>query len=410
MKKTTFLVLLILVVLASLAGWWVTRRDRATWQTDTVAQGQKLFPALPINDIARVVVKSKNDQVVLERLAGKWTVTSANGYPADFAKLGDFLRELVELAPAQVIEAGEQELGRLQLNPPEAASDTANVVQFFTTGDKPVATLRLGKEHLRQADEQAAMSPFGGGGAWPNGRFVMDEASGTVALVDKTFSTVTDRANDWLDKTFLRVSKAKQVSGLEGDQEVWTLSRDSEAGSFVLAGEWSTAEEPNTSKISSVSSALSYPSFQRVVKRTPEAEQEHGLGEPARLYRATTFDGFTYTLRLGKKTEQGELPVIINVTYLAPPAPAAPENETPEAKEQREKKQAEDAKAATTRYEQEQTLFPQWIYFLPGYSGDNLLVSRADLLSKKAPPATPPAEGAAPAQPPLSIPLPPAAP
>ncbi len=376
MKKSTLTILIVLCIIAGAAGWFAKYKREATWHAHTIGIGQKLFPDLVVSEVDKMVVKTRNDELTMSRRDGIWVVDNANGYPADFSKVGQFLVDLAELTPIQMVDVAPDDLGKLELAPPDAESGTGTEVTLFTSGKTVAAKILIGQEHTRKMDSP---TPWGGSG-YPDGRYLLLPEAQEVYLVSKTFTNVTDNKDDWMDKAFLRAGTARHVVAMKGDETLWELSRETTSGSLTLQGDLPEDMEPDTSKISSVGSAFSYPTFNRV---TPSAEAE-GLGfdEVNRSYQVETFDGFTYTAEIGKKADDGTTPVRFSVAYAAPEAPPPPDNETPSERDKREKDWQKKLDDARLKFDREKQLYAAWIYFLPSYTADNLMAERDDLMKK----------------------------
>ena len=85
----------------------------------------------------------------------------------------------------------------------ESADDTANQMVAH-----PIEKVVLGKKHMSSSENP---SPYG---QWPNGRFVYLPSSGDVFLVTETFSAVTDKSSDWLNKDFIQAGTLKSLSSM----------------------------------------------------------------------------------------------------------------------------------------------------------------------------------------------------
>ena len=104
-------------------------------------------------------------------------------YPANFSQISELLLKLADLKIAQTEEVGPSQLGRFELLPPGAATNSGTLVEFKDQAGKTLNSLLLGKKHMRKP---AGNSQFGGMGdeGWPDGRYVMAGADAKTVARD----------------------------------------------------------------------------------------------------------------------------------------------------------------------------------------------------------------------------------
>jgi hypothetical protein len=288
------------------------------------------------------------------------------------------------------------------LEPGKTGTNGGTLVEFKTDAGKAVASLLLGKKSMKKGDPA---SPFGGEG-YPSGRFVLVPGSSTqIALISDALSEIEGKPDRWLNKDFFKVEKIKSVAVTHpAATNSWKLYREIENGELKLADPQGE-EKLDTGKSSSAGSALSYPSFTDVV--SPQAKpEETGLDQPITA-KIDTFDGFTYTVKIGKKAAEDNYPFALSVTadFAKERVPGA--DEKPEDKEKLDKEFKEKLTKLEEKLKAEKA-YEKWTYLVSKWTIDALLKERKDLLVEKkdekkdAPAAT----GTAPDEPPLPMPLP----
>ncbi len=143
--------------------------------------------------------------------------------------------------------------------PPDKAPST--LVEFKDAKGGSIKSLLLGAKHMREGQGDPQM----GGGAWPDGRYVMVNSDiKSAALIADPLATAEPKPEDWLNKDWFKVEKLRSISVTTTNAtNNWKLSRDSETNDWKLA-EIKPGEQPDSGKISSVTSALSNPSFNDV--------------------------------------------------------------------------------------------------------------------------------------------------
>jgi hypothetical protein len=116
-------------------------------------------------------------------------------------------------------------------------------------------------------------------------------------------NSIETSPESWLDKDFYKVEKLQSISLVSTNAaDSWKLTRETEIAPWVLA-DTRAGEVLDSNKVSSLAaSALSYASFVDVASNTAPAVT--GLDKPLALTLAT-FDHFTYDLKIGGKTPEG---------------------------------------------------------------------------------------------------------
>jgi len=382
MKTGQLITLFIICGIVLGVGFFVQKKNQQDLVQQTTGVGDKLFPEFPVNEVQRMVITTKENYVELAQDGDTWRVKNHHGYHADFVKIADFLKKVMDLKILQTIEVGKPDYGRLELNDPEKAADTGIRVELFGKTDALIGRFILGKQHMRKREGSAA-SLFGGGGDYPDGRYVLNTKTATVALVAETFTDVKEKSADWLDKSFVKIEKIKTGVLKEGDAELWRVSREKEADALSLSGEIKDDYEANTGRISSIDNALRYANFKDIAD--PAQAETFGF-DNGKTYTVETFDGIRYTVAIGTKTDDDNYPAKITMAFNPPPLPAGADDEKPEDKAVRE--QAHKVKLATAKetYETESTRYRDWVYLLPSYTINSLVVERDELIKKKVEP------------------------
>jgi hypothetical protein len=86
---------------------------------------KKVFEEFPINEITKVVIKSKDASLTLTKGAASWEVAEREGYPADIEPVVGLLRKIWDLNIVQPITIGRTQYGRLGLLDPNSADSKA---------------------------------------------------------------------------------------------------------------------------------------------------------------------------------------------------------------------------------------------------------------------------------------------
>ena len=389
MKAKQLLVLLVIAAVVVAASVWLYRQRSREWTGggESAGIGALVLPGLPVNDIVAMVVKDSAGSLRLEKRDGVWSVPDAGGYRADFEKVRALLVTLKELKVAQPVPGGDAYLERLNLQAPgEGVTAAGTLVTFLGTGDKELASLIVGKDHLQKGESP---NPYMGGN-WPNGKYIRVPGSGLVGLVTERFYAVTTQKANWLDKEFFKVGEKQEIGLTRAGQSVYEFKRAKKGDNLALTG-LQEGEELDSGKVSALSSALSYATFDEVAAKDVKPE-ETGLNEP-QVCRILDFDGVEYTVSIGRKTEAGKYYLTVAAKDVGLSERVKAEGETEDAAKAAD---AEFKKALGERQKRVQDIrekLSSWVYLVSSYTVEPILKERKDFLKAKEAAKT--AEGAA---------------
>jgi len=377
MNRNQFSLLLFLVVVLGMAGLMVYNKQNAGGNSGSGELGKKLLPNLPLNDIAHIALKQGTNQLNLAKKDGTWRVRERNDYPANYSEISDFLIKAKDLKVVQSEQVGPSQLGRLELVPGNG-TNSALEIALKDQGDKPVQTLLLGKKHMQKSKTP---SPYGdlGENGWPDGRYVkVGTSSDSVAVISDALANIEPKPEQWLNKDFFKVEKVRSVAvTFPQETNSWKLSRETESGEWKLA-EAKPTEQLDSSKTASVSNPLSAPSFTDV--DTSSKPEQLGLDKPT-VVTLDTFDNFTYTLKVGQKTNDN-YPLLVAVAAQVSKERPPGKDEKPEDKDKLDKSFKEQQKKLEEKLAQEQA-FQNWTYLVSSWTLDPLLKNRSQLLVEK---------------------------
>ena len=384
MKGKHLLLLLLLVGLAGAAGYHLYKDSSAAWNAAGGTAGGRVLD-FPINDVARVAIKSATGELHLVKKGDEWTVQERADYPADFGQVSDLIRKLWEIKTVQEVKVGPSQFARLELTEPGKDGGTGTVAELQDRDGKKLAALLLGKAHLRKAEGMP-----GDGEGLPAGRYVVPLGGTKVSLVSETLDGVATKPEPWLERDFFKIENVKSVK-LDGQTEPqrWTLTRENPSAEWKLA-DAKPDEKPDPAKVTPLAAAFASASFADVL--APDAKPEDtGLDKPATL-AFETFDKFSYVLKVGKPIGENQT-LTLAVSADLPKQREPGKDEKPEDKTkldqefQATQKRLADKLAAEKRFESRP-------YLIAKATLDQVLKDRAALLVEKKPepppaPATP---------------------
>jgi hypothetical protein len=372
MKGKQLALLLVVVIALGIAWFNRSSSDQAAW-SETSRTGLKVLE-FPINDVARLTIKTASSEVNLVRKDDVWTVQERANYPANFEQVSSLLRKLWDLKTVQEVKVGASQLPKLELVEPGKGDNAGTLVQFVAADGKEIASLLLGKKHLRKSD--APDMGFGGPSeGFPAGRYLKTGASPKVSLVAETLDEIDPAPTRWVATDFVNVEGVKTVA-VKGAQ-TWALSRDSATAEWQLAGA-KPDEKVDASKVSGLANILNGATISDVLAAETKAE-------PVVTASLATFDGFKYEVQIGKD-EGDNVPVFVQVSASLEKERKAGAEEKPEDKTRLDEEFTKKQKELSEKLSKEKKLEGRG-FLLPKFRVDALLKERSALLAEKPPEA-----------------------
>jgi hypothetical protein len=375
-RKQLIIMFLALAVLGG-AGLVLMNRHDSSWSAPQGKMGQKLFPNLVLNDVGALHVAAAGD-LHLAAKDGLWRVQERAGYPADVSKIRELFIKLSELKISQSEPIGQTQLARMDLLPPATGTNigtnSGTQVEIQDKQGKTLQSLLLGKKHFEQSSRP---SPYGD---FANGRYVMlPDDHKDLLLISDPLDSIEVNPESWLDRDFFKVDKIESISLVSTNAtNSWKLTRDSESAPWVMS-DAKAGELLDSNKVSSLAGTLSYASF--VDAATNTAPAATGLDKPLAV-TLTTFDHFTYDLKIGNKTPENNLYLTVAVSADIPTNRVAGKDEKPEDKQKLDKEFQDKTKTLQDKFAKEKT-FGQWVYLVTPGLVDPLIRDRSQLFVEK---------------------------
>jgi Domain of unknown function (DUF4340) len=346
------LALVLLVLLVVLGGGALVYRyqENARRPENLATLGRPLLKDLRAADIAAIRIVEPKATLTLQRKEDGWVLAERRGFPADPARLREFVLKLLELKVGQSEPIGEQDRARLKLD----ASGTR--IELAAADGKPLAKLVAGKNYFRREVENPDR-------AAADGRFVaLPGEEGTVYVIADPLAQASAKSADWIDRTSFQVEKVKTMEVRLANGERWRLERAADNADWKLAG-----AKPGEKLDSGRANAATYSlSMLELADVAPEDAKDTGLDKPA-LIEATTFDGLAYRIKVGR-LEGDNYYVRLSSSGSLPGEASGPD--------------AERIKKLRERAPREK-LLQDYVLLIPKSKFEDTLKPRADLLEKK---------------------------
>ena len=342
--------LVALLVLFGGGALYYYQQARTQKPAGVAALGKPLLKGLRAADIAAISVREPQAAITLERKDSGWVIAERAGFPADVERVREFVLKAIELKVGQAEPLGAADRKRLNLD------DGATRVEFRGADGKPLAAVLVGRKYFKSEPENHDK-------AIGDGRFVLlpgDEK--TVYVVSDPLAQASAKSADWVSRAAFSAEKVKSLEYAPASGEGWTLERAAEDADWTLAG--AKGEKVDAAKANAAAYSLVNADLADVLGKDAKPE-ETGLSAPTVL-TANTFDGLTYTLRLGALKGEN-YPAMLAVAGDAKP----------------EGKDAEErAKKLAERLPRERAL-ASYTLLIPKSRLEDALKPRAELLARK---------------------------
>jgi len=366
----------VLVVLLAVLGGGallIFQQQRAQQASNVETLGQPLLRGLQAAELAAIRIVEPGATLTLALKDGRWTLAERGGFPADFAKVRDFVLKAIELKVGQSEPIGEPDRARLALNEP-GKDGAGALIEFLAAEGKPLARLLVGKKHFRREPE----NPDKASG---DGRFVMrPDSPKTAFVVADPLAQASARSALWIDKTAYAAEMVKTLELRLPDGGGWRIERAGDNADWKLVGA-KPGEKLELTRANSAAYMMGRGSLADLAPADAKPG-ETGLDKPT-LVSAITFDGLTYTLRVGKKA--GENRYVRVAVDGAPRKERVPENsESAEDKARRDREFSERVKRIEDRLPHEKAL-ADYVLLVPASKLEDMLAPRAEMLERKKP-------------------------
>jgi hypothetical protein len=279
------IVAILVVLLAVLGGGALLYQDReaARRPANAAALGQKVIPELKAASIASIRIVEPKATLTLQRTDQGWVVAERAGFPADLAKVREFVLKTIELKVGQSEPIGEKDRARLNLD------GSGTQLELNGADGKPLAKLAVGKKYFRREVENPDRVPA-------DGRFIMRaDNPATVYIVSDPLVQASARSAAWIDRSAFKIEKVKTLELRYPDGSGWRIERSGDNADWTLSGV-KPGEKLEITKANAASYSLGLLELADVA---PADAKDTGLDKPT-LINVSTLAGVSYTIKVGK--------------------------------------------------------------------------------------------------------------
>jgi len=278
----------LVVLLLALGGGALLLKQQGQSQrpAGAAALGQPVLKNLKAADIAAIAIREGSAALTLESKAGEWRIAERGGFPADADKVRDLALKAIELKVGQSEPIGEADRARLKLD------GSGTTLEFRGADGKPLARLAIGAKFFKREPDNRER-------ATGDGRYVqLPEEPKTVIVVSDPLTLASTKSADWIRRTGFAAEKVKAMEVTLARGEKWKIERARDDAGWKLTPS-RAGEKVDTIRANSASYSLN--SVDLADAAAPALKPaDTGLDRPFATIVATTFDGLTYTVKLGK--------------------------------------------------------------------------------------------------------------
>ena len=351
MNSRVAIILVVLLVVLGGGALLVHQREDARKPADAATLGQPLLKGLQASQVATIAIRQPKGAITIARKDDRWVIAERDGFPADFDKVRNFVLQAISLKIGQAEAIGEKDRARLLLD----AGGTA--IEFRGADGKPLAGLTAGKKYFKTETENPEK-------AIGDGRYVaLPGNEKQVLVVADPLTQASTSSADWISKAGFEVEKVKTLEVRYPGGAAWKIERSGDNADWKLDG-IRGGEKLDASKANAAGYTFARIELADVAPKDAKPE-DTGLAKPT-VVTATTLDGLSYTLKLGR---------LAGDNYYATLAIAG--EPKPEGKDAEER-----LKKINQRLPREKVL-GNYTLLIPKSKLEDILKKRADLLVKK---------------------------
>lgn len=364
----------VLLVLGG-AALWLYQQDRANQAPATATLGDPLLKDLQAANIASIRITEPGAALTLRREGARWVIAERGDFPADFARVRNFVVDALALKIGQSERIGTADRIRLQLNEPSAPEGGGTLVEFAAADGKPLARVIVGTKYFKRKPDDPKT-------AQGDGRFVLrPEAAHTAIIVADPLEQAGAKSALWIERKALAAEEPVSIDVRHADGDRWRLERTPGAKDAWRLANATPGEKLTETTVLSVVAAASGLDLADVVAKDPQREAK-ALAKATEV-TVVTRDGLTYTLKVGDAEDQKRY-ALGAIEGTLPDARKPVEGEKPEDAAARDKAFAARLAGIRARMPDARTLAKHAL-LIPDTTLFDLTKKRAELLEK--PPA-----------------------
>ena len=338
-------ILVVLLVILGGGALLYQYQERSQRPLNSGVLGRPLLKELKAAEVASIRLVEPKATLTVRQKDERWVLAERGDFPADMAKVRDFVVQALSLKVGQSEPIGDKDRARLNLD------ESGMQVEFGGADGKALSKLVVGKKYFKREVENPDK-------ARADGRFVaLPGEPKMVYIVSDPLAQATTRSSEWIDKSSFKVEKVRTLEVRYPEGGGYRIERGGDNADWRLAGA-GPDEKLEVTKANAASYSLG------LLELADVAPQGTTLEQPVSI-QASTFDGLTYAIRVGKL--QGDnYPVSFSSSGTL----------------RKDDKDAERIKKIEERLPHEK-LLSNYVLLIPKSRLEDTLKKRAEMLEKK---------------------------
>jgi Domain of unknown function (DUF4340) len=285
MNARTAAVLVVLLVALGGGALLVHRQEQAQRPAAADMLGQPLLKGLAASAIAAIAIHEPGSSLTLQRRDDQWTLAERAGFPADIDQVRRLVLAALELKVGAREPLNDKDRARLRLD------GKGTLIEFRDDQGRTLAKLMVGRKYFKHEPENPDKAPG-------DGRFVLLPADpGSAYIVADPLALATAKSASWIAKTGFGAQKVRSMEVDMPGVSKWRIERSGDNADWKLTPLYA-GEKLDMVRANSASYSLNRVELADVAAPALRTE-DSGLDKPVTVV-ASTFDGLTYTLKLGK--------------------------------------------------------------------------------------------------------------
>jgi hypothetical protein len=280
-------ILVMLLVVLGGGALLYQQQERARRPDNVGTLGRTLLQDLKAADIAAIRIAEPKATLTLQRKDDGWVIAERGDFPADLARVREFVLKTIGLKVGQSEPLGDKDRARLNLD----ASGTR--IEFLDASEKSLGALIVGRKYFKREVENPDK-------AIPDGRFIgLPGEAGTAYLVADPLAQASARSAEWIDRGSFQVKKVKTLEVRYPGGGGYRIERAGDSPDWKLAGA-KPGEKLDISRANAASYSLQLLELADVApKDATQDVKMSGLDKPTTI-DATTLEGASYAIKVGK--------------------------------------------------------------------------------------------------------------
>ncbi len=374
-------ILVVALIVIGGGALWMYQKERAVQAPAVATLGDPLFGGLQAANVAEIRIVEPGGKITLRRDGPRWVIVERGDFPADFAKVRNFVLAALALKTGQTDPIGPADRTRLRLDDPAAKDGGGTLVEFASADGKPLARLIVGRKYFKTTPEHPER-------AKADGRFVLrpdaENGAATAIIVADPLEQAGTRPSLWIERRALAASEPVSIDVRHADGDHWRLERGPGSDAVWKLIGAKPGEKLTETTVLSIVAAAGGLDIADIVEKDPQRVAKD-LAK-ATVITVVTRDGLTYTLQVGSPEAQKHY-AVATIEGSLPEAREPVAGEKPEDAAARDKAFAGRIAAIRARQPSPQAM-ARFAFLIPEHTLVDLTKKRADLLEK--PPAKKP--------------------